>query len=398
MNTLQSLIDNGIELYTAQSMIDNYSSKINTMNGIYIITDITYDFDTKGRDVTLKCTECGREIHRMMINGRNKWGELIKTCPCQKEKKMKEQEAISEKIFQEKKAVILSRIGNTYGDYKIISAEQIDGKHMYTMQCTTCGAEKNISAEENSFNNRVNFHCTKHYEQLIKYDESYMNKKNNFLTVIGLGRNNGKRCFICKCECGNIKNVEPIFWERGIVKSCGCMHDELNRISSTKHGHSGDRLYIVYRGMVERCNNKNNPNYHNYGGRGIKICDGWTGEHGFENFYDWAMQNGYDYDADFGQCTIDRIDVDGDYRPENCRWVDVKTQANNRRPQSEWKPRKQKTWTIDGETKTRKAWCDIYGVGLETALYRINNKGMAIIEALTAPKEAMGRPRKCGCL
>lgn len=86
MNTFQDLINHGIEPYTAREMLDNYSSKIGTMNGVYEITDITYDFNERGRDVTLKCSLCGREIHRMMIRGRNKWSELIESCPCEKEK------------------------------------------------------------------------------------------------------------------------------------------------------------------------------------------------------------------------------------------------------------------------------------------------------------------------
>lgn len=89
MNTLQNLLDNGIDLITAQSMIENYSSKIGTRNGVYVITDITYDFEQRGKDVTLRCTKCGKEIHRMMIKGRNKWSELIKSCSCEKESKRK---------------------------------------------------------------------------------------------------------------------------------------------------------------------------------------------------------------------------------------------------------------------------------------------------------------------
>lgn len=343
MNTLQSLIDNGIGEYNAKSMISNYSSKINKMNGVYIITDITYDFNSKGHDVTLKCTECGREIHRIMINGRNKWSELIKTCPCQKEKKIRDREAIPKKIPKIKKT----------------PAFKVEPK------------------------------------QIIKFDESYIGKKNNFLEVIGISRlDNGHRCFVCKCDCGNIKNIEPVHWERGIIKSCGCMHGELNRIASTKHGYSGDRLYVVYLGMKRRCLNEKSEEYENYGGRGIKICQEWLGERGFENFRKWAIQNGYDYDAPRGQCTIDRIDVNGNYEPDNYRWTDLITQANNKRPSSEWKPRKMLTWTIDGETKARKEWCKIYGIGVETVLYRINHKGMTVFEALTTQKEANGRPRK----
>lgn len=91
MNTFQNLIDNGIDPHTAQDMLDGYSKRIGTMNGVYEITDITYDFTERGKDVTLKCSLCGREIHRMMISGRNKWNELIKSCPCQKARKVEEE-------------------------------------------------------------------------------------------------------------------------------------------------------------------------------------------------------------------------------------------------------------------------------------------------------------------
>lgn len=83
------------------------------MNGIYEITDITYDFTENGKDVALRCTQCGKVIHRMMIKGRNKWSELIKTCDCQKEQKKRESE-IAEKIKKEK---IREEIGKEYGDY-----------------------------------------------------------------------------------------------------------------------------------------------------------------------------------------------------------------------------------------------------------------------------------------
>lgn len=224
------------------------------------------------------------------------------------------------------------------------------------------------------------------------YDESYIGMKKNFLTVIGLTRlENGHKAFLCKCDCGKTKAYECTHWNKGIVKSCGCMQKELLRETSTKHGHAGGRLYRVWCSMVGRCTYEKSGSYRNYGGRGIKVCDEWKND--FSKFYEWAIENGYDYDAEFGQCTIDRIDPNKGYNPQNCRWVDVKTQSKNKRPSSEWKKRKLITWNIDGVEKSRQEWCEEYGVGLETALYRIK-KGMTPLEALTTEKRCEGRPRK----
>lgn len=143
MNTFQNLIDNGIEPHTAQDMLDGYSKRIGTMNGVYEITDITYDFTKRGKDITLKCSLCGREIHRIMISGRNKWSELIKSCPCQKARKEEEERLFAEKIEKEKKDLILSRIGQVYGDYEIVSAENLEDNPQYLLRCTECGGREN---------------------------------------------------------------------------------------------------------------------------------------------------------------------------------------------------------------------------------------------------------------
>lgn len=135
----------------------------------------------------------------------------------------------------------------------------------------------------------------------------------------------------CVCDCGNTKILSLTRVINNSVKSCGCIVPETSRKVHTIHGKSKSRIYKIWKKMNDRCNNPNNKDYDKYGGRGIVICDEWSGEHGAENFIKWAYENGYDENAEKGKCTIDRINVDGNYEPSNCRWINMIEQSYNRR-------------------------------------------------------------------
>ena len=135
--------------------------------------------------------------------------------------------------------------------------------------------------------------------------------------------------WLCKCDCGNRTTAKSGNLRSGHTLSCGCYMKE--RISETQstHRQSHKRLYNVWTSMKARCYNSNSQFYADYGGRGITICDEWRAN--YQTFHDWAIKTGYDAGAAFGACTIDRIDVNGNYEPNNCRWVGMKVQRHNRR-------------------------------------------------------------------
>lgn len=139
----------------------------------------------------------------------------------------------------------------------------------------------------------------------------------------------------CKCECGNETITRSENLNSGNTKSCGCLQRDETISASTTHGGYYERLYNVWRAMKSRCNNPNSNRYQYYGARGITVCDEWANS--YATFREWALANGYDENAPRGVCTIDRIDVDGNYEPSNCRWVDNRTNARNKQ---KWKYKK----------------------------------------------------------
>ena len=136
-----------------------------------------------------------------------------------------------------------------------------------------------------------------------------------------------------------------------------------------KHGYSRTKLYKTYQRIKNRCYRKNFPHYNLYGGRGIKMCDEWLND--FVRFKDWALNNGYEEGL-----SIDRIDVNGNYEPSNCRWITMFEQASNKRNNI--------YYTINGMTKTQAEWCRYYNIPKNNVRRRLDI-GWDIMKALTTP-------------
>lgn len=185
---------------------------------------------------------------------------------------------------------------------------------------------------------------------------------------------NNRGYWKCKCSCGNIRIVETNKLKSGRIKSCGCLNKNKKGIENSlfKHGLEKTRIYSTWDNMKARCYNIKNKRFKNYGDRGIKICDEW--KNNFMSFYNWAMENGYRDDL-----TIDRIDVNGNYEPSNCRWVTWKEQANNKTTNHYVE--------YNGYRYTLSQWSKILPIKISPTIlkYRIDKLNWSIEDAFNKP-------------
>ena len=177
----------------------------------------------------------------------------------------------------------------------------------------------------------------------------------------------GARHFLCRCDCGIEKMVRLTHIRQGVSRSCGCYRKE----KYTTHGQSKTRLYAIWADMKQRCLNGGNQFYKLYGGRGIAVFDGWLDD--FQAFYDWAINNGYKK-----KLTIERINNDGDYEPNNCTWITQSEQCRNRRNCH--------YVTYKGETKNITEWSKTLGIR-RSCLYARFSSGWSVEKAFNTPSQ-----------
>lgn len=191
--------------------------------------------------------------------------------------------------------------------------------------------------------------------------------------------------WVCQCECGNIKTIRADQLDGKHTMSCGCLQREKSaEYNSTRerkviYGDSRERIHNIWYLIKYRCEDETSPTYRHYGGRGIKMCQEWSdGIDGYWKFKTWSLDNGY---AD--NLTIDRIDNDGCYSPENCRWVDHSVQGNNKRNNI--------ILEYDGREQTLSQWARELGVPMKSLHRRIRGLGWDVERAFTQPYRNQNR-------
>lgn len=188
------------------------------------------------------------------------------------------------------------------------------------------------------------------------------------LTAIKRADTSSKKVFwVCKCDCGNLTTVESYKVRTGHTTSCGCVNAANLAKGKPTHGYSKTRTYLIWSLMIHRCRNPNSPIYHHYGGRGITVDPKW------DTFMGFLEDMGKAPD----ELTLDRIDNDKGYSKENCRWVTMAVQANNKR--------NNRYLTSNGETLSLSQWARKLGVCTETIRKRLN-RGWTVESAVTVGK------------
>ena len=250
------------------------------------------------------------------------------------------------------------------------------GQHKTTWICRcVCGKEFEVDAQAIKRNSVKSCGCMR-YKNREKIYPDLLGKKFGRLTVVKRipqeEREKPKKIWMCQCECGNFISLSADKLNRGHTQSCGCLKKEYKKKIGNlnkKYQHTDRRIYGIYRAMISRCYNPKSKAYERYGGRGIMVCNEWRGEFGYDYFYEWSVSNGYKENL-----TIDRINVNGNYEPENCRWITNQEQQYNKRTNNYAE--------YNGEIKPLKQWSRELNIPYQKLRYRYFQKKMSIEEIL----------------
>lgn len=195
---------------------------------------------------------------------------------------------------------------------------------------------------------------------------------------------NGKSTWLFGCDCGNEINTRANSVKTGNTKSCGCWEKEVLLARNIKHGLNRHPLHNIWFHIKRRCYNKNSSDFPDYGGRGIVVCDEWKND--FKSFYDWSIEKGYEEAKKKNtRISIDRIDVNGNYEPSNCKWSNDVEQARNRRSNVHI--------TVDGVTKLQNEWAEEYNIPYQLIASRLK-RGWKGRDLIKPPLKTWSRKRK----
>lgn len=264
--------------------------------------------------------------------------------------------------------------GKWYGMLQVIEEVMPDADDKERRWLCKCECGNTRIVKQSCLKDNRNCSCGCALEQ-----PNYIGKRYGRLVVIGEGETirdssgHKRGTFICQCDCGKVIILNRRTFIKEGVQSCGCLKELRKKYKTVKY----KKLHDCWVAMKQRCYNPNEHNYNNYGGRGIKVCPEWLTQGGAYVFCDWALNNGYRDDL-----SIDRINVNGDYTPENCRWIPMAEQQRNRR-NNHW-------IEYNGETKCLAEWAETLNIDYSLLCSRIGN-GWSMEEAITIPK---GQKRK----
>lgn len=203
------------------------------------------------------------------------------------------------------------------------------------------------------------------------------------LKPIRMMEGKGRTKWLCKCDCGNETIVTQKNLCNGNTKSCGCFSMESRR-ARNKGYQNKERLYIVWIGMRERCNNPNNNSYKWYGAIGVTVCEEW--ERDYCAFKRWALETGYDETLPRGAQTIERKDPNKDYSPENCEWKTIQQQQRNKRGSV--------LYEMNGEKHILREWSEILNVDYDLLRSRVGTYGWTLEQAISEPKQSKVNVKK----